>query len=398
VPMSPFRKLSPLAEQAKAAGKKVYHLNIGQPDILTPPTAFEALKAKEWPILAYSPAEGLYSYRRKLASYYQGIGLDISPEHVLVSTGASEAIQLLFFACLNPGDEIIIPEPFYANYNGFAQIAGVTIKPITSRIETGFALPGLAEFEALITPRTRAIFLTNPSNPTGRLYSLDALERLGRLAADYDLFLFSDEVYRDFCYDEQIFHSALSLPGLERHVVMIDSVSKRYSACGARVGAIVTRNDELVETLTRYVKLRLSPPVLGQYFAEALLDVEPDYLLEVKSEYDRRRRIVYDRLQRMPGVTSYLPGGAFYCFARFPVRSAEHFCRWLLESFEYRGATVMLSPGEGFYATPGLGHNEVRLAYVLNQEDLGAAMDCLDSALEIYPERVSAQVVAAISS
>lgn len=387
VPVSPFRKLSPFADKAKAAGKHVYHLNIGQPDIKTPAAALNHLKTIDIPVLAYSPAVGLTSYREKLLRYYEKYGISLRSEEILVTTGASEAIQWIFLACLNPGEEIIVPEPFYANYNGFAHIAEVVIKPITCSIDDGFALPDINAFEELITPKTRAIFITNPSNPTGRHYSKERLEDLGELVKAHDLFLFADEVYREFCYDKSEFLSALNLPGLEEHVVMVDSISKRYSACGARVGSIVCRNKALLESLTRYAKLRLSPPVLGQLLAEALLDVEDSYIEAVKEEYDRRREILFSRLQKMPGVVSYNPGGAFYCFAKFPVACAEHFCQWLLESFEYKGATLMLSPGSGFYATPGLGKDEVRIAYILNREDLDAAMDCLEKALEVYPGR-----------
>jgi aspartate aminotransferase len=393
VPMSPFRKLSPFADIAKAAGKHVYHLNIGQPDIETPPMALTHLKAIDIPVLEYSPAAGLPSYRKKLLRYYEKYGTHLSPEEILVTTGASEAIQWIFLACLNPGEEIIVPEPFYATYNGFAHIAEVVIKPITCSIENGFALPDIREFERLMTPKTRAVFITNPSNPTGRHYSKEALEALSHLVKAYDLFLFSDEVYREFCYGDAEFLSALNLPGLENNVVMIDSISKRYSACGARVGSIVCRNRNLLESLTRYAKLRLSPPVLGQLLAEALLDVEDAYVEAVREEYDRRREILFNRLQGMPGVVSYNPGGAFYCFAKFPVESAEHFCQWLLESFEHNGATVMLSPGSGFYATPGLGEDQVRIAYILNRNDLDAAMDCLEKALAVYPGRKDAAVI-----
>lgn len=385
----------PYADRAKEEGKHVYHLNIGQPDIETPASALQQLKTADIPVLAYSPAEGLLSYRRKLTAYYRDFGIELSPEQILITTGASEAIQLIFQACLNPGEEIIVPEPFYANYNGFAQIADVRIQPITCSIEDAFALPDTADFERVIGPRTKAVFITNPSNPTGRFYSREVLESLAQLVKEHDLYLFVDEVYREFCYEEASpFFSALCLEGLEENVVMIDSISKRYSACGARVGAVATRSTALLEALTRYVKLRLSPPVLGQLLAEALLDVEADYLRGVKAEYQRRRQIVYRRLQQMPGVVSYFPGGAFYCFARFPVENAEHFCRWLLEAFDYQGATVMLSPGEGFYATPGLGVDEVRIAYILNGKDLEAAMDCLEEALRIYPGRLSREKTA----
>lgn len=382
--MSPFRKLVPFADKAKAAGKHVYHLNIGQPDIATPPHALERLRADREEILAYSPAVGQLSYRRKLVDYYRSFGVELSPEHFIVTTGASEAIQFAVLACLDAGEELIVPEPFYANYNGFAQIGDVRIKPITCQIEDGFALPAPEAFEALIGPKTRGIFITNPNNPTGCFYSREALEALARLAKAYGLFLFVDEVYREFCYDGNTFFSALRLEGVEEHVIVMDSVSKRYSACGARIGALVTRNEAVLEAVTRYAKLRLSPPGLGQILAEAMLDEQANYMEQVQQEYDRRRQVVYRRLSQMPGVQSYLPGGAFYCFAKFPLASAEHFCRWLLESFEYKGATVMLSPGEGFYATPGLGTDEVRIAYVLNPKELEAAMDCLEQALAEY--------------
>lgn len=385
VPMSPFRKLIPLADKAKAAGKRVYHLNIGQPDIETPAYALQKVRETDFKILEYSPAEGNASYRKKLAGYYSGLGIGVKPEEIVVTTGASEAILFILLACLDPGDEVVIPEPFYANYNGFAQIAGVSVKPITCHIETGFALPDSAAFESVIGPKTRAIMITNPSNPTGALYSRQALEELAALARKYGLFLIADEVYRDFCYDGRQFYSVLQIPGLEEHAILVDSISKRYSACGARVGSVVTRNRDVLGAVLRYAKLRLSPPAFGQILAEATLEIGESYLEEVREEYRRRRGLAYARLSRMPGVVSYLPGGAFYCFARFPVDSAEHFCRWLLEDFDHQGATVMLSPGESFYATPGLGVDEVRLAYVLCCEDIEAAMDCLEVALREYP-------------
>ncbi len=377
----------PYAEKAIASGKRVYHLNIGQPDIPTPPDALQYLRNAEIPVLAYSPANGLLSYREKLSAYYAGIGIDLRPDQLVITSGASEAIQLILMACLDPGEEILIPEPFYANYNGFAEIAGLKIAPIHCSIETGFALPRIEEFEELITSSTRAIFITNPSNPTGHYYPRAVMEALGKLALKYDLFLFVDEVYRDFCYEDEPFFSCMKLPGLEQNLVMVDSVSKRYSACGARVGSVATRNPEVLRALSNYVKLRLSPPVLGQILAEGLLESDPAYLEHVKEEYRKRGELVYQRLQKMPGVLSYHPGGAFYCFARFPVDSSEHFCQWLLEDFEHDGATLMLSPGQGFYATPGMGTDEVRIAYILNLEDLDAAMDCLDQALLVYPHR-----------
>lgn len=391
VPMSPFRKLIPVADAAKERGKHVYHLNIGQPDIPTPPKAMESLRNINMKTLAYSPAVGILSYRKKLVEYYANFDINVNTDDILVMTGGSEALQLIMFACLESGDEVIIPEPFYANYNGFAQIADVTIKSITSTIETGFALPKINEFENLITEKTRAICITNPNNPTGNLYSKRDLLALGELALKYDLYLIVDEVYREFAYDGQEFFSALNLTGLENNVLVVDSVSKRYSACGARVGAIVTRNEEVATIITRYAKLRLSPPGLGQILSEAMLEEGDEYNNEVKAEYDRRRIVVYNRLQKMDKVVSYKPGGAFYCFAKFPIDDADRFCRWLLEDFEYNGATVMLSPGAGFYSTPGLGKDEVRIAYVLNTNDLESAMDCLEKALEVYPGRVENQ-------
>ena len=388
VPLSPFRKLVPVANRAKAQGKNVYHLNIGQPDIETPASALEKVRATDLKILAYSPAIGSTSYREKLVAYYKSYNIDIDIDHLIVTTGASEAIQFLMLSCLNPGEEMIIPEPFYANYNGFAQIADTRIRPITCHIEDGFALPDVADFEKQITKNTKAIFITNPNNPTGCYYPESVLRELAELVKKYDLYLFADEVYREFCYDDNTFFSVLNLEGLEDNVVVLDSISKRYSACGARIGTIVTRNDAIIETVTRYAKLRLSPPGLGQILAEGTLDIEDNYIAFVQQEYDIRRQVVYNRLRAMPGVTSYKPGGAFYCFARFPVDSAEHFCRWLLEDFDHEGATVMLSPGEGFYATPGLGKDEVRIAYVLNTKDLESAMDCLEKGLEVYPFRV----------
>jgi aspartate aminotransferase len=388
VPLSPFRKLIPYADAAKQKGTKVYHLNIGQPDILTPPKAMQALQETPIDILAYSPAIGIDSYRNALVDYYRSFDMQVKREEVIVTTGASEALQFLMYACFNRGEAIVIPEPFYANYNGFAQIADVNIQPITCQIEDGFQLPSIADFERTITPQTKAIFITNPNNPTGCFYSREVLEQLGQLVKEYDLYLIADEVYREFCYDGQEFCSILNLEGLEEHAIVVDSVSKRYSACGARVGAIVTRNQNLVTAITKYAKLRLSPPGLGQILAEQMIVHSGDYIAEVKTEYDRRRQVIFNRLQRMKNVTSYLPGGAFYCFAKFPVESAEHFCQWLLTDFEYKGSTVMLSPGSGFYATPDLGEREVRIAYVLNEEKLEAAMDCLEQALVVYPHKI----------
>lgn len=387
IPASPFRKLVPLAEEAKHRGLTVHHLNIGQPDIPTPPAALQSLREAPLEVLAYGPAAGLPSYRTKLAGYYGRFGVQLDPSQVIITTGASEALQLLFLAGLNPGEEIIAPEPFYANYTGFAQIAGVKIVAATSYLEEAFALPSAEALEALISPRTKAILINNPGNPTGRLYTRRALEDLAALVRKHDLFLFVDEVYREFCYDDQSFTCALSLPGLEEQVVVIDSVSKRYSACGARVGSVASRNYAILQALEAYGKLRLSPPVMGQMLAEAMLEADQTYLPQVVEEYDRRRRLVYRRLSAMPGVQSYLPGGAFYCFARLPVDDADRFCTWLLGEFAHHKATVMLSPGSAFYASPGRGTQEVRIAFVRNQAALENAMDCLEAGLAAYPGR-----------
>ncbi len=388
VPFSPFRKLAPFAEAAKSRGKHVYHLNIGQPDIETPDFGLEALRNSKEQIIAYCPSVGNASYRNKLTEYYAKYDMRVHPDEIIVTSGASEGLQFVFQACLDPGDEIITPEPFYANYFGFAHSTGVAIKPITCKIEDGFALPPIEAFEEVITPRTRAILITNPNNPTGAFYDREMLEGLAFLAKKYDLYLMADEVYREFCFDNQTFFSVYNLEEVQEHVIVLDSISKRFSACGARVGAILTRNTRLLQSLTLYAKLRLSPPVLGQLLAEHILGKEGDYLEKVVAEYDRRRQVVFQRLQRMPGVTSYLPGGAFYCFARFPIDDCNLFCQWLLEDFDYKGSTVMLAMGDAFYATPNLGKDEVRIAFVLNCEDLHRAMDCLEAALKVYPGRI----------
>ncbi|HRD80164.1 MAG: pyridoxal phosphate-dependent aminotransferase [Saprospiraceae bacterium] len=387
-PLSPFRKFAPLAERAKAQGRKIYHLNIGQPDILTPPQALQAVREHPLRVLAYSSADGNLSYRQKLTGYYRSFGVELAPNQIIVTTGASEAIYLGLLSCFNQGDEILSPEPFYANYNGFAHMADIEVRAIPCRIEDGFALPSAADFERCLTPKTKGIFLCNPNNPTGCVYPEATLRELAEVVKRHDLYLFVDEVYREFCYDGQDFFSALRLDDIREHVVVVDSISKRYSACGARIGALITYNERVLEAVNRYAMLRLSPPGFGQILAEAALDVDAGYLDEVKIEYDLRRQTVFRRLQQMPGVTSYLPRGAFYCFARFPIDDADKFCRWLLEDFEYQGATVMLSPGAGFYATPGAGLNEVRMAYVICRDDLEAAMYCLERALMEYPGRV----------
>lgn len=387
VPLSPFRKLIPLADRAKAAGRHVYHLNIGQPDIKTFPRAVEAFRKTNWEILEYSPSNGIASYREALTGYYARFGVNLDADNIMVTTGGSEAILFFMLSCLDPGDEIIVPEPFYANYNGYAHIADVRVVAITGNIEDGFSLPSPEAFANKITRRTKAIMITSPNNPTGACYGDDEMARLADIVKQHDLFLCADEVYREFAYDGEL-RSVLQIPGLDEHAIIIDSVSKRYSATGARVGALVSRNTAVLAGVDRFAKLRLSPPGLGQMLSEYLLQDDTDYLDGVKEDYRARRDVVYERLQQMPGVFSYRPGGAFYCFARFPITDSEDFCRWLLEDFEHDGATVMLAPGPGFYATPGLGRDECRIAYVLNVGDLDKAMDCLERALQVYPGRV----------
>jgi len=384
---SPIRKLSGYANQAKAAGKHVYHLNIGQPDIATPKIAIEAIKNLNLDIVGYAPAEGIPSYREALVSYYKKFNINVTSDQILITTGASEAILFSMLSCMDAGDEIVIPEPFYAIYNGFSQMSNLTIVPITSQLETGFKLPEIAEFEAVITEKTKAIFICNPNNPTGCLYSKENLIALAELAKKHDLYLFVDEVYREFCYDGGEFFSALNIPNMEENVVVMDSISKRFSACGARIGALVTRNQEVLNTVVKFSRLRLSSPTLGQILAEATLLEPPAYIEMAREEYDLRRKVVYERLSKMKGVDCYLPGGAFYCFARLPISDCEHFCQWLLEDFSFNNKTVMLAPGAGFYATPGLGNDEVRIAYVLNVKDLHGAMDCLEEALRVYAKR-----------
>jgi aspartate aminotransferase len=388
MPASPIRKLVPYAEAAKRAGIQVYHLNIGQPDIETPPAVLQAVRDADISVLEYSHSAGNESYRKKLVQYYKGVGIDVTHEQILVTTGGSEAIQFGFLACLNPGDEVIIPEPFYANYNGFACAAGVAVVPITSHIENGFALPPIADFEKQITAKTKAIVICNPNNPTGYLYSRAELEALRALCIKHDLYLFSDEAYREFCYGGE-FVSALQLPGLENHAIVMDTISKRYSACGARIGAFVTRNKTVYDAVMKFAQARLSPPGLAQILGEAAVDLPAEYFDGPKAEYLRRRDLVVKRLNAMPGVFCPNPGGAFYAIARLPIDDSDKFCQWLLEDFRHEDQTVMLAPATGFYGTAGLGMKEVRLAYVLNLEALDAAMDCLARALEQYPGRTA---------
>jgi aspartate aminotransferase len=388
MPASPIRKLVPYAEAAKKRGIKVFHLNIGQPDVETPPAILNAVKNADIKVLEYSHSAGNESYRRKLVQYYKSVGVDVTINDILITTGGSEAIQFGFFTCLNPGDEVIVPEPFYANYNGFAVAAGVTVVPITSHIETGFALPPIADFEQKITAKTRAIIICNPNNPTGYLYSPEELEAIKELCLKHNLYLFSDEAYREFCYNGEAM-SALQLTGMDDNILLMDTVSKRYSACGARLGALVTKNKAVYNAALKFAQARLSPPGLAQILGEAAVDLPSSYFNEPKAEYRARRDLVVQRLNQMPDVFCPNPGGAFYAMAQLPIDDSDAFCQWLLESFSYNGKTVMLAPATGFYGTPGLGKNEVRLAYVLNQHDLGEAMDCLEVALQQYPERTA---------
>lgn len=385
MPPSPIRKLVPYADAAKKRGLKVYHLNIGQPDIETPKAAMDAVRNCTMDILEYSHSAGFESYRKKLVSYYKRYQIDLTPQQIIVTTGGSEAILFAVMSCLDPGDEIIIPEPFYANYNGFAISAGVKVVPIPSSIESGFALPPIEAFEQAITSRTKAIMICNPNNPTGYLYSRQELELLRDICIKHDLYLFSDEAYREFCYDGREQISVLSLDGLEEHAVLMDTISKRYSACGGRIGAFITRNEALLQAAMKFAQARLSPPSFAQILGEAAIDLPSDYFDEIHAVYNKRRDVLIQRLNAIEGVYCPNPGGAFYAIAKLPVKSAENFCQWLLESFEYQGATLMMAPAAGFYATPGKGQQEVRLAYVLNTADINHAMDCLEEALKQYP-------------
>lgn len=387
MPASPIRKLVPFAEEAKKKGHKVYHLNIGQPDIRTPEVALEAIKNLTEKVIEYSHSAGNESYRRSLAKYYQGIDIDVDHTEMLITTGGSEAITFAFLATLNPGDEVIIPEPFYANYNGFAISAGVVVKPITSSIENDFALPAIEEFEKLITPKTKGIVICNPNNPTGYLYSEEELQQLKTLVEKYDLYLYSDEVYREFCYDGNTHFSAMNLKGIENNVILMDSVSKRYSMCGVRIGALITKNKDVINAAMKFAQARLCPPSFGQWASEAALNTPNEYFEEVYNEYIDRRNFMVDALNKMDGVYCPLPKGAFYTVVKLPIDDADKFAQWILTEFEYKKQTVMVAPATGFYATPGLGKNEVRIAYVLKKEDLANAMETLEVALKVYPGR-----------
>lgn len=387
MPPSPIRKLVPFAEAAKKRGAKVYHLNIGQPDIETPKAIMDAVRHADMKVLEYSHSAGFESYRKKLVEYYKRNNIEINHNQIIVTTGGSEAILFGVMSCMDPGDEIIIPEPFYANYNGFAISAGVKVIPIPSSIETGFALPPIEAFEQAITPRTKAIMICNPNNPTGYLYSMQELEVLRDICLKHDLFLFSDEAYREFCYDGRKHISALSIPGLENNAILMDTISKRYSACGGRIGAFITRNEAVLTAAMKFAQARLSPPSFAQILGEAAVDLPINYFDEVHAEYNARRDLLVKRLNAMDGVFCPNPGGAFYAMAKLPVENTEVFCQWLLEDFSYEGATVMMAPAAGFYATQGKGLDEVRLAYVLNLQDINHAMDCLEAALKAYPHK-----------
>jgi aspartate aminotransferase len=385
MPASPIRKLVPYAEVAKSKGIKIYHLNIGQPDIETPKLILDAVRNSDFKVLEYSHSAGNESYRKRLVEYYGSVDINISFEDIIITTGGSEAILFGFMSCLDAGDEVIIPEPFYANYNGFAVAADVVVKPITSSIETGFALPPIEEFEKVITAKTKAIVICNPNNPTGYLYSREEMEILKTIIKKHNLYLFSDEAYREFCYEGKHF-SAMQLTGVEENVIMMDTISKRYSACGARIGALVTKNKKVIETVLKFAQARLSPPSFGQILGEAAVKLPADYFAKTKAEYKLRRDTLVERLNKIPGVFCPMPGGAFYAMASLPVDDADKFCKWLLESFNYNKTTVMLAPASGFYGTNTLGKKEVRLAYVLNVNDINSAMDCLEKALEQYSE------------
>ena len=384
IPSSPIRKLTPLANNAKARGIKVYHLNIGQPDLPTPESALDAVRRVDRKVLEYSPSQGFLSLRKKLAEYYSKYRIELSPDDIIVTSGGSEAVLFAFMTCLNPGDEIIIPEPAYANYMAFAVSAGAVIKTVPSSIETGFALPPVEKFEELITERTKAILICNPNNPTGYLYSRKEMNQIRDLVKKYDLYLFSDEVYREFIYTGSPYISAFHLDGLENNVVLIDSVSKRYSECGIRIGALVTKNKAVRDAVMKFCQARLSPPLLGQIVAEASIDGTEEYSADVYEQYVERRKCLIDGLNKIPGVYSPIPMGAFYTMVRLPVDDAEKFCSWCLTDFDFEGETIMMAPGNGFYATPGMGRDEVRIAYALNIEDLKRAVVILEKALEVY--------------
>ncbi|MGN0186512.1 MAG: pyridoxal phosphate-dependent aminotransferase [Paludibacteraceae bacterium] len=388
MPQSPIRKLAPLADKAKARGVQVYHLNIGQPDLKTPQTGLDALKHIDRTILEYSPSDGYKSLRMKMLNYYSKFNIDVSVDDIIVTAGGSEAVQFAFMSCLDPGDEIIVPEPAYANYTAFAIAAGAVVKPVVSSIEEGFALPPVSEFEKLITPKTKGILICNPNNPTGYLYTRKEMNQIRDLVKKYDLYLFSDEVYREFCYTGAPYISAFHLDGIENNVILIDSVSKRYSECGIRIGALVCKNKTVHESVIKFCQARLSPPLIGQIVAEASMDTPQEYLDETYNEYVERRKFLIDGLNRIPGVYSPIPMGAFYTVAKLPIDDSDKFCAWLLSDFDYEGQTVMMAPASGFYTSNEYGRNEVRIAYILDKEKLRKALIVLEKALEVYPGRV----------
>lgn len=396
MPDSPIRKLVPLADKAKEKGRKVYHLNIGQPDLPTPENAIQAIRNIDRKILEYSPSEGIKSFREKLAAYYHTFNIDVTADDIIITTGGSEAVTFAFLACLDPGDEIIVPEPAYANYTAFAILAGAVIKSIPSKIEEGFALPPIKEFEKLITPRTKGIMICNPNNPTGYLYNRKEMKQIRDMVKKYDLYLFSDEVYREFCYTGAPYISAFHLEGIEQNVVLIDSVSKRYSECGLRIGALITKNLALKKNVMKFCQARLSPPLIGQIAAEASLENNQEYMHDVYDEYVSRRKFLVDGLNRINGVYSPIPMGAFYTVARLPVDDADKFCAWLLSDFEFENQTIFMAPASGFYTTPGYGKDEVRIAYVLKIEDLAMSLKILEEALKVYPGSKVRQAAIAI--
>jgi aspartate aminotransferase len=387
MPASPIRKLTPYADKAKLDGKKVYHLNIGQPDIETPEGMLNAIKNVDFKVWAYTPSEGTLSYRKKLTEYYNKLGYNITADNIIVTVGGSEAITIAMMACLDPDDEVIIPEPFYANYNGFACQSNVVVKPILAHIENGFALPPIHEFEKLITTKTKAIIICSPNNPTGYLYSKEELDALKALALKYDLYLFSDEAYREFCYDGLSFISPMHLEGLDENVIVVDTVSKRYSACGARLGCLITKNKKVLAAGLKFAQARLSPGMVEQIAGQAAVDTPDSYFEAVNKEYTKRRNTIVTALNKIDDVYCPNPGGAFYVVARLPIDNADKFCQWMLETFSYDNQTVMMAPATGFYSTPGAGTDEVRMAYVLNINDIEKAMVCLEEALKVYPGR-----------
>jgi aspartate aminotransferase len=388
-PPSPIRKLVPFSDEAKKRGVKVYHLNIGQPDIPTPENVINKIRNTDLKVVEYSHSAGMLSYRKKLAEYYHKVGIEVSPEEMIVTTGGSEGILFAMMSCMDPGDEIIIPEPFYANYNGFAVAAGVVVKPIESFIDNGFALPPMHAFEEAITPRTKAIMICNPNNPTGYLYSQQELELLRDIVKKHDLYLFSDEVYREFVYDGARHFSVMNLTGIDQNIVLLDSISKRYSACGVRIGVMISKNREVMATAMKFAQARLSPPTFGQIAGEEAVNTPESYIQGVIAEYVERRNVVVAAINKMEGCFCPNPGGAFYAVARLPIHDSDHFCQWLLESFTYEGQTVMLAPATGFYSTKGRGKDEVRISYVLNINDLKSAMKCLEAGLKVYPGRMA---------